>query len=376
HRLHDFKFDKIPKTIDLGLFRLGTSNWLGGRVLDASALKALEAISGVDAVYPKLRVPLPLGARGGQGLFGRALYTDLFMQGVPRELLLAEVGEAFVDREDVVPVVISDQLIDVYNASVAASLGTPRLTTSTLVGFSFDLIIGHSMMLGQRGAARVGSEKARLVGVSRYALRLGATVPIETARRLIATYGTSSSEGERYDAVLLRARSPELVGNIVAAVEALGLAVDETAKRVALLVDGATLMASLVGLLALGLAALSIAHSFLAQLSERRHELGILRAVGARRRDLVAMVLLEAALLGTAGGAAGLVLAHLLAAGAHQALGALTARLPLVPPTLILLPTWVDLLALAAAIVAACGGALWPALRAAYLPIADALSEG
>ncbi|MBK8693733.1 MAG: FtsX-like permease family protein, partial [Deltaproteobacteria bacterium] len=45
-------------------------------------------------------------------------------------------------------------------------------------------------------------------------------------------------------------------------------------------------------------AALNIAHGFAAMISERRGELGLLRALGATRRDVRLMLMLEAAAIG------------------------------------------------------------------------------
>ncbi|MBI3179227.1 MAG: FtsX-like permease family protein, partial [Deltaproteobacteria bacterium] len=282
------------------------------------------------------------------------------------------LGNSFHDRQDFVPVVISDQIIDIYNASVAPSLGTPRLTSQTLNGFQFDIVFGRSLMLGSRGARRAGQEPAQIVGASRYAMRLGVTVPIETARRLLATYG-DSEEDERYASILLRVRSPTFVPDVAEAVQAAGLAVDETAKRTSDILTGATLLASLVGVLVLMLAALNIAHTFIASLTERRRELAILRAVGARRMDLVLLVLVQAALMGLAGGLLGLVLGRaggwLLNWGAHALLG----ELPFTPT--VLMPAWLAGLSLAAAVVASVLGALWPAVRAARAPLARVLGE-
>ncbi len=361
----------VPRTVSLGLFEVNTG-FFGGTPLDQNTLARLAAMPGVVAAYPKLEVRLPMGARGGTQIFGRSLYTDLFMNGLPVELLAPELGDAFHDTRDFVPVVISDQLIDIYNASVAPSLGTPRLTSKTLNGFQFDIVFGRSLMLGSRGARRTGQEPAQIVGASRYAMRLGVTVPIETARRLVATYG-DPEEDERYASILLRVDSPTAVPAVTAAVQAAGLAVDETAKRTSDIITGATLLASLVGLLVLMLAALNIAHTFVASLTERRRELAILRAVGARRLDLVLLVLAQAAIIGVAGGVLGLLLgragAWLLNWGAQVVLG----DLPFTPT--VLLPPWLAAVSLGAAVVASLLGALWPAIRASRAPLARVLGE-
>jgi putative ABC transport system permease protein len=364
----------IPKTVDLGLFKLNTAGLLGEAPLDAETLEKLARVPGVAAAYPKLDVKLPLGAAGGAYLFKRRLYSDMFLTGLPEELIQPEVGPGFHERPGLVPVVISDQLIELYNTSVAPALGAPQLTGDTLKGFDFELIVGNSMMLGTRGARQSGMERGRIVGVSRYALRLGATVPLETARRLLRTYGEGNGK-ETYASILLKARSAADIPTISRDVRGLGLSVDETAQRTSDLLTAATLLASLVGLLVLALAALNIAHSFFASLSERRRELAILRATGARRLDLVLIVLCQAAMLGAMGGAVGAVAARLTAWAIDYATHVFLPRFPFKPESFFSMPARLYLIAIGAAIVAAVLGALWPAVRAAREQVARALAQ-
>ncbi len=366
----------VPRTVDLGLFRVGTGALFGAAPLDAATLERLRLVPGVAVAYPKLEVKLPMGARGGARIFGHDLYTDLFMTAVPVELVQAESGPDFVDQAGWVPIVISDQLIEVYNASVAPSLGTPKLGSETLKGFEFEMVFGRSLMLGNRGARRTGLERARIVGVSKFAMRLGCTVPLETARRLLATYGDEEAQQEHYTSILLRAASAADVPHITEAVRGQGLAVDETAARTSDLMVAATLLASLVGLLVLALAGLNIAHSFFASLSERRRELAVLRAVGAKRLDLGLIVLAQAAILGLFGGMLGVVLAHVGAWMIDQAARIFLPNFPFKPESFFLVPMWLNGAALFAATLAAVLGALWPAVRAARASLARSLAEG
>ncbi len=73
-----------------------------------------------------------------------------------------------------------------------------------------------------------------------------------------------------------------------------------------------------VGVIALGIAALGITNALLAAVRERRREIGILKAVGARDRDVLRAFLIEAAVIGALGGligtTVGLLLARIVAA--------------------------------------------------------------
>ena len=102
-----------PRVLDLGMFKLDAHKLFGGSQINAGKLEVLSQIQGVKAAYPKLEVKLPLGARGGKALFGRSLYTDLFMVAVPEALMRGEVSDGFREQDGVIPVVISDQLLPI-----------------------------------------------------------------------------------------------------------------------------------------------------------------------------------------------------------------------------------------------------------------------
>lgn len=368
----------LPRSMDLGLFQ--AESLFGGTRLNGETLGALRSLPQVEAAYPELKVRIPMGARGGERIFGRPLYTELFMSGVPESLVglegFAHPPDAGEGIPPVIPVVISNQLIEVFNSSVAPALGIPKLTDTTLNGFEFDIVLGRSMMLGTRGAAGQGVHRARIVGTSPHAMRLGVTVPLETARQILRRYGGEGDDNEVYGGVLVKARSPREIPAITAAVSSMGLSVDETAERTSNLLTAATALASLLGLLVLALAALNIAHAFFASLSERARELAILRAVGARRLDLVLIVEAQALMLGFVGGILGLVVAHLTTMAIDRAAAVWIPHFPFKPDTFFAHSMTLDALALGAAMLAAALGALWPALMAARRSVSTVLAEG
>ncbi len=191
---------------------------------------------------------------------------------------------------------------------------------------------------------------------------------------MLAEYGDGAPE--TFTSIFLELDSPAAAGEVTRAVLAAGLMVEDSARRAAEIVTTATLIASLVGLLVLALAGLNIAHSFFAVLAERRRELAIMRAVGARRGDLLLVVLMQAALLGifgaVLGGAAGRLLAALLDLAARVFL----PEFPFKPESFFVMPVSLFLAAAGAAILAALLGAFWPALRAARASVARTLAEG
>ena len=136
---------------------------------------------------------------------------------------------------------------------------------------------------------------------------------------------------------------------------------------------GIGLLIGVTGLVAL----LGVVNAMLASVGERRREIGLLRAVGATRRQVSRLILAEAALLGTvaafAGTALGWAVTFLFLAVARTCLGLSASATPS-------LAGWLPLLA-----ASAVGIVLWPclamlsglppALHAARLPVVQALAE-
>jgi len=342
----------VPPSVTLGLF---------GRVeLDDRKVAELAALEGVRAAYRKMRVRVPAVSRYDGAFFGHRLRlgVEIVAEGVDAGLL-GEGIEGFVDGEGALPVVLSPRLLEIYNGSFARSRGLPRLSEKLLHGFEFPVEFGRSFV-GGGGAERVPTS-GRIVGFSPQAMLEGITVPLETARRLNARFG---QDAQTYSAVVLRAEDPSRVPAIVERVRQLGLEVDESerklVRRVGAAIALATSMLSLLGLLVCALASVNIALSLGASVRSRAVEFGIFRAVGACDRDLRALVLGEALVVGLAGGLAGVVLARLAALGADAAVGAWLPPFPFQPETFFRFPLWLHLVGLGLGLGAAVLGAVAP----------------
>ncbi|MGD8397577.1 MAG: FtsX-like permease family protein [Anaerolineae bacterium] len=152
--------------------------------------------------------------------------------------------------------------------------------------------------------------------------------------------------------------------------EALGpaYAISTTAQRGAgvwrRLVMGALVV--VVGLALLGAAVLVYA-AFASSAPERARRVALLRAIGATRGVVLALLAAEAALAGLAGGVVGLAVGALLAHAGARFVASQAGPAPVPLPT-----AWFAA-ALLLSLAAALAGAVWPALRAARRPPVRAL---
>lgn len=132
-----------------------------------------------------------------------------------------------------------------------------------------------------------------------------------------------------------------------------------TAERVLLAVSAFVIAVGLV----------SILTSILTSLNERRREMSILRATGARPAHILILLIAEAAVLGLLGAVVGAVLIQIIFAIATPILSA-QYGVALIGTG----PGWVDLYTIAAVTVAATFLGIWPAITALRRSLSDGLT--
>lgn len=364
-----------PRTLDFGLMRIDTAKLLGTGQLDASSLQTLAAIPGIVAAYPRLEIPILMSARGGMELFGKHLATDVFLNGLPAELLSKEVGPAILQDDGPMPVVLSDSLLEIYNHSLAPTIGTPAIAAAVLYGLEFDIIMGRSAIQQQSPTTRQQVVRAKIVGSSAYAKKFGLSVTLDTARRLQQQFAPELGGTEQYSSILLRLADPKQLGNVIDHIERLGFGVHQSAQQARKLLRFAMLIAIAMSCLVLLLSASNIAHSFIATLRSRSKELAVLRSLGAAKHDIIGLLALQAAILGLAGSLAGLLLAKLVAVLAEVLLQQQLRHFAL-PLQQLFWFRWEDsAVALLAGIVAAIAGSLVATLRITRHSISQSLVD-
>ena len=120
----------------------------------------------------------------------------------------------------------------------------------------------------------------------------------------------------RYAGLFVVADGLDQVGDVRAGITRLGYSTSapenliETVRRYLRVVE---IVLAGIGLIALMIAALGITNALLAAIRERRREIGVLKAIGARDRDIRRLFLIEAGLTGLVGGLLGTVVGYLIA---------------------------------------------------------------
>ena len=127
------------------------------------------------------------------------------------------------------------------------------------------------------------------------------------------------------------------------------------------------------GSLALVIASLGIVNTLLMAILERRREIGIMKAIGARDRDVKIIFFSEAAVMGLAGGLLGVTLGWLLGRAINLGTNFYLKQLAMPPENLWSSPWWLMTGAVVFAIAVSILSGLFPAARAAKLEPVEAL---
>lgn len=186
--------------------------------------------------------------------------------------------------------------------------------------------------------------------------------------------GLSSSP---YSGLLVVARGIDSVSSVRAAITAVGYSTSAPENLIASVrryLGVVEIVLTSIGLIALVVAALGITNAMLAAVRERRREIGVMKAIGARDRDVLRMFLVEATVLGLVGGALGAVVGWIIAQTVGQVVNGYLRNEGLAAVHLS-----VPLIVLAAVVVgsgllATLGGVV-PARRAARLPAREAVGS-
>jgi hypothetical protein len=423
------QLEVVPKSLDLdmGPLRLG----VGNDAITDKKVEELEAIPGVETVYPKMRLTVPSIGVGGEEIIGADLRTEMVADGIEPDLVKKDVYRGFEFKDwdadpnakttpcqtdeqctegemycgypagseldpnalrgrkpkgqdappplpdkvcrHYIPVLASEHVIELYNGALRRAHGFPQLNPDIVMGFKFDLTIGSSMV---RASNRdfVVKEKGMLVGFSRKAIALGLTMPIGYVKRYNVMFG-APEDAKRFHSAMLIVPEKDDVAAVAKAVDEAGLQVADTgAEQAALLIAIFMAVFGLISAVIVGIAAVNIMHVFFMLVYERQHEIGIMRAVGASRGDIARIILGEAGLLGAAAGLTGVVLA--IAAGSF--FDWMSVRyipdFPYKPDTYFDFPPWLIATSIGFSVAFCVLGAFLPARRAARMEPARVLS--
>jgi putative ABC transport system permease protein len=411
--LHDiFPIDRVevisPKTSLTGL---------GSAVIDDALVAKIQARPEVKAAYPKMKMAFPATGRGK--LLGNSVGFEVggFCDGIDPILVEGDRGsDVFKDWDALdegkrqpcgaepdnacaqdyfcklperecrhrVPVLISRTLLEMYNGSFATSHGLPKIGAaqeaalmSRARSLKFTIGLGNSMISAARGLAKAPPEdfEAMIAGVSDKAMPIGVTVPIGYMKRWNERWAGPDT-AKVYSSVVVVLNDKSDMETFLPWIKESGYEQEESqAERISLVITIVTALFLVIAFTICFISAVNISHTFFMMISERRREIGLLRAVGASRADIWKIILGEAAIIGIGGGALGIGIALALAKIIDVVSQKSLPDYPFKPETYFTFSPVLIVSALAFAVAFCVLGAALPARKAAAQNPAQALTS-
>lgn len=270
--------------------------------VEGSDLVAMRALPDVDAVLPVLAADL------------RAAPVSE-VPGLPTSREIRVVG-ADLRQPGKLPITVLTGRLPAAGARTEAAVTQELLEAVGVTEQEAAQFLDHELVLridrdGRRGGAiTTRATRVTIVGVvAQEAARGQLVVPLPELERAVAW--AEPRRNLTYDGAFVVAKGLERVAP--ARQQLLGIGFESTAPEnliasVQRYLHVVEIVLAAIGLIALVIAGLGIANALFASVRERRQEIGVLKAIGARDRDVRRVFLVEAAALGFLGGGTGTVL--------------------------------------------------------------------
>jgi len=179
-----------------------------------------------------------------------------------------------------------------------------------------------------------------------------------------------------FPSLSVRASSPSKVEALETSIKAMGFnafSLLDASKSLRTFFSVFDLLLGIFGSLALAVATLGIVNTLVMAILERRHEIGVLKALGAADRDVQQLFFVEAGVMGLFGGILGVLFGWALGRAITFGTNAYLKRQALNPIELSSVPWWLIVAGIIFAVLVSLAAGLYPASRAARLNPVDAL---
>ncbi|HEY3724110.1 MAG TPA: FtsX-like permease family protein [Acidimicrobiia bacterium] len=324
----------LPNAPDFGQLDSDSAKPAEPRPIDDSVRRRIQGLRGVTSVVPLLSTGVfvvpspPKQAKAGSGA---ARAPDPF-RGT---LTGVDLG-----RAEQLPVTVLAGVLPAPGAldeiavtdAYLRKLGLRSTQSSSVIGTQVELGAPRVFSDGNRDVTVRGQwSKATIVSVvaaqGTSGQLIGSLAVVRAARAWTAASDTTGRSGtdqfvrevigdSQYSGLFVVTAGFDSVGTVRESITRIGFSSSAPESLIASVRRYSTvveIVLTAIGLIALTIAALGIANAMLAAVRERRREIGVLKAIGARDRDVRRVFLLEAALLGLVGGAVGTALGYALA---------------------------------------------------------------
>lgn len=364
-----------PKAGEGGLLKLLPLNNNQTSITPAE-LQSISKIQHIQNIYPEMVYTNISSLR--VDYMGESLQTDSMIFGVPYDYIKDDYSgnkQSWDSAQAPYPALFSKKIIDIYNYTIVPTSGLPAFNSKDLSSINVTLLPNESTFFPQLGQSQ-NPMPAHLVGFSDKIALVGITVPLQAVREM--NKAKDPNYTENYLRLHVTVDSAENIETVRAQIKKMGLEAISVIEEVQAISENFLILAlgfGAISLIVLLIAGLMIANTFLSAIHERKHDIGLYRALGATRTDIRKIFLAEAALIGAIGGLAGIIIGTFSGIGINQALMSSLGELTTKPTNIILFSPLQILIALLLSIFISIIFAYLPANRAAKLNPLEALLQ-
>ncbi len=370
---------------------------LNARLLDDAARQEMEKLPNVNEVVPEVRVVsevryndksytaflagVPRSA-GDSEAFDN-MKGHFFSSATAREAILQNEFAKELDAKNPDGLIGQEFTLRYSERRPAASTDSSRPAASTAGGGAASSD-SFSVIRREEKFKIVGIIEEEPYGGMRMISRARLFIPTETAEQLnmmqffdaASMMRGTSPTAKAYSMLTVKVASPGKVQQVQDAIKKMGfrtysiLDATKSLRRFFTIFD---MFLGIFGSLALAVASLAIINTLVMAVLERRHEIGVMKAIGASDSDVKRLFFAEAGTMGVVGGALGVALGWLIGRAINLGTEIYMRRQQIPPENVWSVPWWLVLGAIAFAVVVSLLAGLYPAARAAKLDPIKAL---
>lgn len=294
-----------PNTDNSGILSIFSSE---NNQLNETTIQNISNLSGVKAVYPELQFNNFASIEAK--ILGSSLITDSMVFGLDKDFIKTDLSNPIIwdETSEPLPAIVPRKLLDIYNFSIATPQGLPLLSEETLIGKSLILYPNYSTFFP--GMSKKNKEiNLEIVGFSDKTNLIGVSLPLQIVKDLNNTYSNNSTN--KYTQIYVETTDPAITSEVASNIEDLGLKtiyLQKNLKQIQAKFDYLTIALGIISFIILLTASIAIISTFLATIAERTKEIGLLRALGATKKHIKKLILIEASIIGVIGSFVGLIL--------------------------------------------------------------------
>lgn len=296
--------DVLPNIQGNRLFQL-VAPGKGGK-LDENTIDELSKIKEISTISPEYTIKKAISIEGQ--IFGQTLRTDSIVLGIDEKFVHEELPEnvQWQTENGVIPFLISSRLLDMYNFTFAQSNNLPTLKESDFLNKEVKILVGESTLLpGIKNGLTI--LRGKIIGFSPKVDLIGITVPLNS----LDLFGEKEQQG--INKIHVEVKQFEILEDVAEKIENLGYTTDYIQKRIQGLQTTFSFIflgLSSISMIILIVSGLSILNTFLSSVRERKHDIGIMRSLGATQKHILLLFLQEASLIGFFGGLFGTIIGY------------------------------------------------------------------